>query len=145
MRFELPAGLTPVHRMRLQVRWGDLDALGHVNNTVYLRWFETVRIDWLQGLGLGPDPAGPGPVMANVFCNFRREVGYPAELLATHWVAAPGRSSLDTFFTLADVREPDVVLADGGATLVWVDGVAKRSVPLPELLRAACVQGLGEP
>jgi acyl-CoA thioester hydrolase len=139
MKLELPAGLRLVHEMRIPVRWGDLDAMGHVNNTVYFRYFETVRIAWFGTLGIGLGREAVGPVMANGFCNFRREIGYPGELLARHYVVAPGRSSLDTFFTLARVDAPEVVCADGGATLVWVDLRSQRTVPVPDHVRARCL------
>ena len=74
MRFDLPDGLRLVHEMRIPVRWGDLDAMGHVNNTVYLRYFETLRIDWLRGFEAEPNPRGVGPVMANGFVNFLLEL-----------------------------------------------------------------------
>jgi len=139
MKLTVPStGLKLVHEMRMPVRWGDLDAMGHVNNTVYFRYFESLRIDWLRHFGIGPDRTGIGPVMANGFCNFRRQIEYPGELVARHFVAPPGRSSLDTYFTLAEVHEPDVLSADGGATLVWVDFPRGVSVNIPDDIRAAC-------
>lgn len=127
--------------MVIPVRWGDLDAMGHVNNTTYFRYFETLRIDWLGPLMSPPDPTGIGPVMANGFCNFRKQIEFPCDLLAVHFVGAVGRSSLETFFTLADSKAPDVVLAEGGATLVWVDFPKGQSVAVPEQVRAACERG----
>ena len=138
MRFELPEGLKLVHEMRIPVRWGDLDAMGHVNNTTYFRYFETLRIDWLARFRSAPNPAGVGPVMANAFCNFRRQIEFPGEIVARHYVAAPGSKSVDTFFTLAMADAPDLVAADGGATLVWLDFPSKKTVALPDDLRAAC-------
>ena len=139
MKIEVPAtGLKLVHEMRLPVRWGDLDAMGHVNNTVYFRYFESLRIDWLRRFGVGPDRTGVGPVMANGFCNFRRQIEYPGELIARHFVAPPGRSSLDTYFTLAMADAPALHSADGGATLVWVDFPRGVSVSIPDDIRAAC-------
>ena len=140
MRFDLPDGLKRVHEMRMPVRWGDLDAMGHVNNTIYFRYFETLRIDWLTLVRALPNPAGVGPVMANGFCNFIRQIEFPGEILARHFVAAPkaGAKSLDTYFTLAMADAPDVVCANGGATLVWLDFPNKKTVSLPDELRAAC-------
>ena len=54
MRFDLPEGLKLVHEMRIAVRWGDLDAMGHVNNTIYFRYFESLRIEWLAQVGALP-------------------------------------------------------------------------------------------
>ena len=140
MRFELPEGLKLVHEMRIPVRWGDLDAMGHVNNTVYFRYFETLRIDWLTRVRALPNPEGVGPVMANGFCNFVRQIEFPGEIVARHYVAAPkpDAKSLDTYFTLAMDDAPDLVCANGGATLVWLDFPNKRTVALPDDLRAAC-------
>jgi acyl-CoA thioester hydrolase len=139
MKLELPEGLRLVHEMRIPVRWGDLDAMGHVNNTVYFRYFETVRIAWLATLGITLGREGVGPVMANGFCNFRRQIEYPGELVARHFVVPPGRSSLDTFFTLSTAEAPGVVSADGGATLVWLDFPNQRTVPVPDAVRAHCL------
>jgi len=138
VRFDLPEGLKLVHEMRIPVRWGDLDAMGHVNNTTYFRYFETLRIDWLARFGAMPNPDGVGPVMANGFCNFLRQIEFPGELVARHYVSAPGTKSLDTWFTLSMAQSPDVISANGGATLVWVDLPNGRTVPLPEPVRAAC-------
>ena len=141
MRFDLPEGLKLVHEIRIPVRWGDLDAMGHVNNTIYFRYFESVRIEWLARVGALPNPEGVGPVMANGFCNFIRQIEYPGEIVARHYVSAPkaGAKSLDTYFTLSMADAPDVVSANGGATLVWVDFPHKKTVPLPDDLRAECI------
>lgn len=141
MRFDLPEGLKLVHEMRITVRWGDLDAMGHVNNTIYFRYFETLRLDWLRQFGAEPNPHGVGPVMANGFCNFIRQIEFPGEIVARHYVTPPraGSKSVDTYFTLAMSDTPDVINANGGATLVWLDFPVKKTVVLPEGLRAACV------
>lgn len=136
MRFELPGNLKLVHEMRIPIRWGDMDAMGHVNNTVYFRYFEIVRIEWLHSLGGPPNPAGEGPVIANAFCNFIKQLEFPGEVLAKQYIANPGRTSFDTFITLERTDMPGVIHANGGATTVWVDFRQQKSVPLPEWLRA---------
>ena len=60
MRFELPAEKKLVHEMIVPLRWGDMDTLGHVNNTLYFRYMEIVRLDWIFRLGGRTDPAGHG-------------------------------------------------------------------------------------
>jgi acyl-CoA thioester hydrolase len=136
MRFEIPEQKKLVHEMVIPIRWGDMDAMGHVNNTVYFRYFETIRIDWLQAVGGPPDPQGIGPVIVNAFCNFIKQLEFPGDILAKHYVANPGRSSFDTYMTLERTDQPGVVYAEGGAKTVWVDFKAQKSVPLPEWLRA---------
>jgi len=136
MRFELPAEKRLTHQMVMPIRWGDMDAMGHVNNTLYFRYMEIVRLEWLFAIGAPPNPQGSGAVIVNAFCNFIRQLEFPGEVLARHYVANPGRSSFDTFITLERTDAPGVVYAEGGATTVWVDFKAQKSLPLPDWLRA---------
>jgi len=110
--------------------------MGHVNNTVYFRFMEIVRIEWLHALGGPPDPQGTGPVIVNAFCNFLKQLEYPGDVLARHYVAKPGRTSFETYITLERTDEPGVIYASGGAKTVWVDFPRGKSVPLPDWLRA---------
>jgi len=136
MRFELPAEMKLTHQMVMPIRWGDMDAMGHVNNTLYFRYMEIVRLEWLFAIGAPPNPNGSGPVIVNAFCNFIRQLEFPGEVLATHYAANPRRSSFDTFITLQRTDMPGVIHAEGGATTVWTDFKAQKSAPLPEWLRA---------
>jgi len=136
MRFDLPDEKKLTLEMRMPIRWGDMDAMGHVNNTIYFRYMEIVRIAWFDGIGAQPNPQGEGPVIVNAFCNFHRQLEYPGEVLARHYVANPGRSSLETYVTLERTDTPGVVYASGGAKLVWTDFPQQKSAPLPEWLKA---------
>ena len=135
MRFTLPADKRLTHEMLIPIRWGDMDAMGHVNNTIYFRYFEIVRLDWLFQVGASTDPSGTGPVIINAFCNFLRQLEFPGEVRARHYVANLGRTSFDTYLTLERTDEPGVVYAEGGAKTVWTDYKARKSVPVPEELR----------
>jgi acyl-CoA thioester hydrolase len=136
MRFELPSHKKWVHEMHMPIRWGDMDAMGHVNNTVYFRYMETVRLDWLFANGAERHGASTGPVIANAYCNFVRQLQYPGEILVSMFVGPPGRSSFDTFHTISRVDEPGVVYAEGGATVVWTDHQLAKSMPMPDAFRA---------
>ena len=136
MRFHVPQEKKLAYEMRIPIRWGDMDAMGHVNNTLYFRYMEIVRIEWMHSIGQPADPRGQGFVIVNAFCNFIRQLEYPGEILARHYVAKPGRSSFDTYTTLERCDAPGTIYAEGGATTVWVDFPAQRSLPLPEALRA---------
>jgi acyl-CoA thioester hydrolase len=136
MRFVIPAPKKLTLEMRIPIRWGDMDAMGHVNNTIYFRYCEVVRLEWLYRVGGPPDPAGTGPVIVNAFCNFLRQLEFPGEVVAKHYVANPGRSSFETYITLERADDPGVVYAEGGAKTVWTDFRAQKSVPLPDWMRA---------
>lgn len=136
MRIEIPERKRLVHEMRIPIRWGDMDAMGHVNNTSYFRYLETLRIDWMQSVGCPPAPQGEGPVIVNAFCNFYRQLEYPGEVLARMYVSDPARTTFETWATLARADRPEVVCAAGGATTIWVDFPKQKAVNLPEWLRA---------
>ncbi len=142
MELTLPEQRKLVHECLVPIRWGDMDIMGHVNNTVYFRYWEIARLEWLEKLerqarqGGQPQPAGQGPVVVNAFCNFLRELRYPGTVRVLLYAGAPGRSSFDTFYELRRQDEPEVVVANGGAKVVWIDHGLRRSVELPAPLRA---------
>src|SRR4051812_11015362 len=86
-----------VHVERIVVRWGDMDAMGHVNNTVYFRYMEQARIGWFDALL----PRGEAwqrtvIVIANASCNFRRPINYPGTVEVQVFIEPPGGSSVAT-------------------------------------------------
>jgi acyl-CoA thioester hydrolase len=135
MKIELPETKKLVHEMTIPIRWGDMDAMGHVNNTVYFRYLETIRIEWLTTLRAQPDPRGQGPVIVNAFCNFHKQLEFPGDVRIRMYVSDPGRSSFESWATMERDDDPGVLYASGGATTVWVDFPAQKSAPLPDWLR----------
>jgi acyl-CoA thioester hydrolase len=136
MKLELPERKKQVHQMVIPIRWGDMDAMGHVNNTVYFRYLETVRIDWFRSIDCEPSPQGQGPVIVNAFCNFYKQLEYPGDVLATLYVSDPGRTTFESWCTLERTDQPGVVYSAGGATTIWVDFPKQKAVALPDWLRA---------
>jgi acyl-CoA thioester hydrolase len=136
MRFELPAEKKLVYEMAVPLRWGDMDAMGHINNTLYFRYMEIVRLDWIFKVGVSMDVRGEGPVIINAFCNFLRQLTYPGDVRVTMFVANAGRSSFETYHTIERLDEPGVIYAEGGARTVWTDYQAKKSAPMPDWFRA---------
>jgi acyl-CoA thioester hydrolase len=135
MRFELPAAKKLVHEMVIPIRWGDMDAMGHVNNTIYFRYMEVVRLDWIHRVGGQTDLNGQGPIIINAFCNFLKQLTFPGDARVTMYVADPGRSSFESYHTIERTDEPGVVYAEGGARTVWTDYPAKKSAPMPDWFR----------
>jgi acyl-CoA thioester hydrolase len=122
-------------RTRMPLRWGDMDAMGHVNNTVYFRYLEQARIELFEMLGFPATPGGVGPVIVNAHCNFLRQLRYPGDIEVTSWVGPPGRSSFETLQEIRRTDAPEWVFAQGGAKVVWVDQRVEKSVPLPVEVR----------
>jgi acyl-CoA thioester hydrolase len=135
VRYEIPETKKLVHEMRIPIRWGDMDGMNHVNNTVYFRYLEIARIEWMRSIGCQPDPNGEGPVIVNAFCNFYRQLEYPGDVLLKMYVSSPGRSSFESWGTMERADDPGVIYADGGATTVWVNFPAQKSAPMPDSIR----------
>ncbi len=134
----LPEGV-PLHRMQMPVRWGDMDALGHVNNIMYFRYFEQARIAWYEVAGFAPLGQGEtGMVIVDNRAEYLRPLVYPATMDVRMAAHSPGRSSFVTTYTIA----VDGVLHTRGASkIVWVNHAEGRSVPLPEILRERIAGG----
>jgi acyl-CoA thioester hydrolase len=135
MKFELPAQKKLVHTMEMPIRWGDMDAMGHVNNTVYFRYLETARIDWFRVIGCDVNPRGEGAVIVNAFCTFHKQLEYPGDIVVKMYASDVGRTSFESWATIERIDTPGVVYASGGATTVWVDFPKQKSTPLPDRLR----------
>lgn len=123
------------------VRWGDMDALGHVNNTVYFQYCESGRIAYFEALDLLKyrikESEGPGIVAANL--NFRRQVRYPGTISVTTHAAKVGARSFTLSHVLADASDGAVV-ADGESVVVWIDYKQAKALPLPDPLVQAIAQ-----
>jgi acyl-CoA thioester hydrolase len=124
------------HVHRLVVRWGDMDAMGHVNNACYFTYFEQVRGAWMQETGLPITTDEAGWVVARNACDYKRPVAYPATLEIRLFTGQLGAASLPTFY---EVREDgdDALCARGEATLVLVSRETGRPTRLSDELRAA--------
>lgn len=135
MKYEIPEQKKLVFEMRIPIRWGDMDAMGHVNNTTYFRYLEICRIDWLRSIGCQPDQGGEGCVIVNAFCNFYKQLEYPGDLLLKMYVSDPGRTTFESWCTMERTDQPGVIDAAGGATMIWVDFPRQKAIELPDWLR----------
>jgi len=122
-----------VHVEHMTMRWGDMDALGHMNNAVYFRYLEQARISWFESLGVDYGQ-GEGPILGNISCRFRIPILYPAEL-AISLCASNARNSSFVLTSEITDRSDARVYATGEAVMVWIDLAAAKSRPLPDWLR----------
>jgi acyl-CoA thioester hydrolase len=122
---------------RLMVRWGDMDALGHVNNTEYFRYMEQTRIAWFDALGIPILENGFGPVIARATCDFITPITYPATVSVATYLQRLGRSSFTVTHELRPDTDPAALFATGEVVVVWVDHAQGKSMPLPARVRQA--------
>lgn len=124
--------------IRLPVQWGDLDAYGHVNNVVYLKWFEAVRAVYAQRVGVDvlPKQQGVGAVLATLQCKYHRQLGFPGEVIVGVKIdrMTIGNVSLTCHIVDSGTRVP---IAEASCECVLYDYSADRPVPIPDRVRAA--------
>ena len=125
-----------VHTSLIPIRWGDMDAYRHVNNTVYFRYMEQTRISWIDTWGrTGNATDEEGPVIATASCQFRRPLKYPGSIEIRLYAGKIGRSSLPTYYEIRRTDDPDTVYATGDALFVWISNVTGKPAAFPDELR----------
>lgn len=123
--------------IQVPIAWGDMDAFGHVNNTVYFRLFEDARIRFFEEVGighLGPAAGGCAPILAATQCQFRVAMTYPDTARVETGISHVGRSSFTMRYRVHSERQGRLA-AKGEGVVVWYDYAAQRSVALPDELR----------
>ena len=128
---------TPLFVASLGVRWRDLDAFNHVNNSNYLTYLEEARLQWLSHV---PGPwfdEHAMPVMAASQVNYRRPIAWPAQLQVQLFCERMGNTSMTLAHRVVDSERSDSLYCDGNVVMVWMDPATGKPVPLPEAIRAA--------
>lgn len=121
-------------RHPVEVRFRDLDTLGHVNNAVYLTYLESARIAWWLHVTSRQELSGLNMILARVELDFRAPVEFGARLEVGVRCASVRRSSFVVESKIAE-RASGRVVAEARKVLVYYDYAASRSAPLPEELR----------
>jgi acyl-CoA thioester hydrolase len=131
---ELLAGFPVV--IEIPVAWGEMDAFQHVNNIVYFRYFESVRIAYLERSGFLETMAraGVGPILAETRCRFRRPLTYPDTLSVGARVLEMGEDRLVVQHRVVS-HKLGTVAAEGEGTLVAYDYQEKRKAAIPDEVR----------
>lgn len=120
-----------IHEKIFSVDWGDMDALGHVNNGRYFDYFQQARIEWLEQLNMDMKQE-QGPVLIHIACTFLKPVIYPATLTLKSKAHSPGRSSM---LMDHDLYQEQTLMTQGTSKIVWVDYKSNKAIPLPTGLR----------
>ena len=133
-----PVG-APLFVASLDVRWRDLDAFNHVNNSSYLTYLEEARLQWLQGV---PDWFSDScmPVLVASTINYRQPIAWPGHLHVVLSCERLGNSSITIGHRIVDAADPDRLYSDGNVTMVWINPHAGKSVALPQGVRDAVVR-----
>jgi acyl-CoA thioester hydrolase len=120
----------------LEVRWRDVDALGHVNNATFFTYLEQGRVHYLRELGFLPDdPSEIGIFIAEASCRYKSPLRLGEQVTIRVRVSALGRSSFD--FDYCVEGEDGRLAATGRSVQVCYDYEAGRPIPMPGRWREA--------
>jgi acyl-CoA thioester hydrolase len=117
----------------IEVRYGDLDPQGHLNNARYLTYMEQARIQYIKHLGLmkGDSFIDLGVILADIHITFRAPVQFGQAVRVGVRVSRMGNKSMDMLHVMEDAESGEV-LASGNAVVVAYDYHNSRSVPISE-------------
>jgi acyl-CoA thioester hydrolase len=123
------------------IQWGDQDALAHVNNVIYFRWWETGRVTYAKAVGMfGGDDADfdrprVGSVLAGMQCNFRKQLMWPDSVQVGSRVKRVGNSSLQIEHHLFS-KNVDGLVSDAVSTMVAFDFDQQKTIRVSDEIKA---------
>lgn len=125
----------------IEVRWGDMDAQGHVNHTVYFTYCESARVELLRQIGFKGKQAGlnEGPALVSASCDYKRQVVYPATLEIGLRVEKIGERSFKIVYGIFFQGSQELA-ASAASINAWMDYAEERSVPLPAQISSALAE-----
>jgi len=129
MQVKAPSPVLEVGRVFkhvIPVRWGDLDALNHVNNSIYFRYMEEARARLYEDTGF-PVPGPRVPVLAHASCDFLRSVTYPCTVVVRLVLARVGRSSMEYDVVIHDGEDAGVIYVRGKNIVVNTEASSGKS------------------
>ncbi len=124
--------------LKVQVAWAEMDAFGHVNNTVHLRWFESARIRYFEELGVATTvhtDAKSWPLLVHSAVDYKSKVLYPDTIEVGARVTKLGTTSFSMAYRATSQQQAKIV-AEGIGVIVMVDAKTGAKVPLDDLLRS---------
>jgi acyl-CoA thioester hydrolase len=118
------------------VAWGEMDAMNHVNNICYFRYFESARIAYFEKADLFNymTETGIGPILATISCNFKIPLSYPDKVLIGAKVVSIGE---DRFVMnhLVVSKKYEKVAAEGDGMIVTFNYREGKKVTIPEVVK----------
>lgn len=131
------AGDPYVVHLDVPVAWGEQDLFGHVNNIVYFRYFESVRMHYLERIGVlrSHREHGVGVILASTTCDFKKPVEWPQRLRVSTGTSHIGNTSFTMDYRITD--ETGSVVATGTSVQVMYDYNTGAKTPIPPPIRAA--------
>lgn len=122
--------------LTIPVQWGELDAYGHVNNTVLFRYFESARVAYLERCGFlkSYDKERIGAILHSTDCRFRRPLLHPDTIQVGTRALSVNRDRFTMAYMVVSLSQEDAV-AEGSGIVVSFDYAARQKTDLPNSVR----------
>ncbi len=126
--------------LAIDVAWGEQDAFGHLNNVMFFRYCESVRMRFLERVGILAmhEQEGNSVILANATCDFLRPVKWPQRILTRARCSDIGTTSFTMEYELFD--EAGTLVAKGVSVQVMYDHRAERKIRVPDRIRTAIAE-----
>ncbi|MEC7744526.1 MAG: thioesterase family protein [Candidatus Thermoplasmatota archaeon] len=128
--------------MDITVNWGDMDALGHVNHSVFATWMETARMEYFSKMGMMElyENSNIGPILARIEVDYKFPIVFPDVVKVLTSVSRIGNSSFDMKYEISSLAKEGEVAATGKVVGVLVDYNTGKPVPMPEELKNSIIE-----
>ena len=122
----------------IQVAWGEMDALQHVNNSVYFKYFETARLDLFNQINLLDDlkTTSVGPVLSETNARFKRPVTFPDSIVVGVKISDINEDRFVMHYTVFSKAQQAVTTIGWAKVVMFNFKTGKKAKLTPELLSA---------
>ena len=144
-RIENESNIWPVST-EIKVNWGDMDALGHVNHSVYAKWMETVRMMYFSEIGMMNlyDDSNIGPILARIQIDYELPIVFPDVVTVSTSVSRIGNSSFDMRYKIESQSNNGKSAATGSVVCVVLDYSSGIPHKIPLKLRKSIARLEGD-
>ena len=124
--------------LQQKLDWGDMDALNHINNVVYFRYFENARMKYFENTGMMEvmQATKIGPILGATECKFLEPLTYPDTITLGASVSKIREKRLTMKYAIYS-QKLERIAAEGSGEIVFVDFVTGRSTLIPDAIVVA--------
>ena len=144
-RFKNESNVWPIST-EIKVNWGDMDALGHVNHSVYAKWMETVRMMYFSEIGMMNlyDDSNIGPILARIEIDYELPIVFPDVVTVSTSVSRIGNSSFDMKYKIESLSNNGKSAATGSVVCVLLDYNSGMPHNIPPKIRESIARLEGD-
>jgi acyl-CoA thioester hydrolase len=133
------------HKTPIQIRFKDIDKLGHVNNANYITYFESARVEYFNafaGSDIKIDWVNEGVILAKIEMEFKKPVLLEDKIFVYTWVSRVGTKSFDMSCSIVKMEnDTEVEVAIGLAIIVCFNYKTNETIPVPEKWKEKMMAG----